>query len=293
MSKICLNDRTKKYNEYESTPRGYGYSATAEKINTIMKGTDNNYYYVIDTKLHQRWKRISFDDVKINCLNNVLYPAYIMQNTEEETGLEDKFGGKVPFFIQGEEWPETNGIPMVFICQFTIPHEKYGILFRLFLPIDDENKNKIENMRVSKVSFNKETIKRQIHIQNNTKTIFPIHLIQWKLSHEFIQYDDLCNKLNIPEEVMNDERIYNNYFCYSLSPKDGIKLYGTGVFCNRHKESKKRLLQLTESKLFPYKYHNADVIHIYDDLTFYYDSYYNFDLAPFFSKSAATSYFFS
>lgn len=42
----CKNNNKKTYTGQERTPLGNGYHSSGEKINTKMKGTDNNIYVV-------------------------------------------------------------------------------------------------------------------------------------------------------------------------------------------------------------------------------------------------------
>lgn len=56
----CKNDFETKYIDTEPRPKGLGYCAHAEKINTIKKGKDRNNWIVIETKNNiKRWSKIN------------------------------------------------------------------------------------------------------------------------------------------------------------------------------------------------------------------------------------------
>ena len=64
--------------------------------------------------------------------NTVYFPQ--VKKIVNETGLEEKFGGRKPFFKKGETWPTTkSNEPLVFICQFKDPRKNDNNLIRVFL----------------------------------------------------------------------------------------------------------------------------------------------------------------
>lgn len=70
-----------------------------------------------------------FDD---SYFNTVYFPQ--IKKIDRETGIEEKFGGRKPFFKKGESWPITNyNDPLVFICQFKDPRKNNNNLIRVFL----------------------------------------------------------------------------------------------------------------------------------------------------------------
>ena len=58
----CKNDKTKKYNGNEPSPKGLGYCAHAEKNGTIKKGKDGNKWIVkkLPKKFHIHFSGIEF-----------------------------------------------------------------------------------------------------------------------------------------------------------------------------------------------------------------------------------------
>ena len=61
----CLNDATKTYKGDEKTPKGLGYSASGEKVGTVMKGQDGNDYIVRETKTCLKWEFVVNDNESI------------------------------------------------------------------------------------------------------------------------------------------------------------------------------------------------------------------------------------
>ena len=54
----CINDPKKRYKGDEPSPKGLGYSASAEEVGKIMIGLDNNNWIVVTNKnMVKRWKK--------------------------------------------------------------------------------------------------------------------------------------------------------------------------------------------------------------------------------------------
>jgi hypothetical protein len=51
----CKNDSTKSYKGDEPSPKGLGYSASAEEVDCEMLGKDGNLWVVSQTKTCKRW----------------------------------------------------------------------------------------------------------------------------------------------------------------------------------------------------------------------------------------------
>jgi len=54
----CVNDPGKRYSGNENTPRGKGYSASAEKVGKRMKGLDGSMYVVEKKGSSKKWVKI-------------------------------------------------------------------------------------------------------------------------------------------------------------------------------------------------------------------------------------------
>jgi hypothetical protein len=135
----CLNDETKYYKGNEPSPKGLGYSAGEEEVGEIMIGKDGNNWIVSQTKTCKKWvkvdnekkskkKVIDFDNLDENDYINAYLPDVSEKEITDETGLEEKFGGTKPFFIEGESWPLINTEePMKLLIQFKDPRKKDAI----------------------------------------------------------------------------------------------------------------------------------------------------------------------
>jgi len=78
---------------------------------------------------------------------------------EMETGLEEKFGGSKPFFTIGESWPNNDGIPMKFYCQFTVPNKLNNYLYRIFIQLNNDK------FFIDKIELTEDNLKNQIIIE--------------------------------------------------------------------------------------------------------------------------------
>lgn len=76
-----------------------------------------------------------------------------------ETGSEQKYGGDVPFFIEGDQWPHVqrpNGRvePMVFVAQFIDPRSDKNELTQIFVPNADDINVAREGAYIRKIDLN-------------------------------------------------------------------------------------------------------------------------------------------
>ena len=133
-----------------------------------------------------------------------------------ETPMQQKIGGVVPLFFQGESWPEHDGYPLEFICQFLDPRPDHKDQFvRLFTKnvedFDDSNK---DHVYLSKICLKDKQI-IQLPIPNNLYFTKPYLITSW--IHDY----DLSIE-NIPEEF---EDTISNFFVQNCQ---GIKIQGIG-----------------------------------------------------------------
>ena len=273
--KACLNNDLHKFKGDEKSPLGLGYSPKKLDKGSLMLGKDRNLWCVKETKNNKLWFKLDFNNLSKDFYVPVFYPEVELFDTkEEENGLEDKFCGIKPFFIEGEKWPVSNsGTPMTFICQFRNPLSRSKKeLIRIFLPFDDENALCDFENHIMKIDLNSENLKKQIILENKeVKTSYPTHIIKsWKKQKELKSFEFFCKKFGLDEcSELLDEHYFNSNFV----PSFDIKVGGTPVFCQCFKdiESKKHLIQITESEIIPYSYGDAGIIHFFDNLEFYWD----------------------
>lgn len=272
---ICINNISHKFKGTENSPLGLGYSPKKLANGTIMLGKDKNIWFVKETKNNKIWYKLDFDNLAKNCYVPVFFPQVELLETEyEETGLEDKFCGNKPFFMKGETWPTSNdGRPMTFICQFRNPLTRSKKeLVRIFLPLDNYNALCNFECHIMKINLNSTNLKNQITLENKeVKTSYPTYLIKnWNKNKELKSLEFFCEKFNLDERSTLLDDYYDKS---SYVPSYENKVGGTPVFCQYVKniESKKHLIQITESEIIPYSYGDAGIIHFFDNLEFYWD----------------------
>ena len=88
-------------------------------------------------------RTVTYEDQTVNLDRKDFKTAYIpvLKSIQAETGLENKIGGHVPFFQNGDTWPvNQKGIPLAFIMQFRDPRaDKHQLVQLFFDDIEDEN----------------------------------------------------------------------------------------------------------------------------------------------------------
>ena len=390
----CLNDATKTYVGDEFTPKGLGYSASGEKVGTIMKGRDGNDYIVHETKTCLKWLKVKtettpktkedspkketsskkknpqkentpkkeesspfkfkededpfescyehfsketeykgclslFEKIKkenptfieqnyennfgkffFDCLNNtngmekffyhsVFMPRVAKKPLEVETGLEEKFGGEKPFFIEGETWPvyefEGEKKPFEFICQYYDPKIKdKNIFVRLFLPLSDNEASCDFPMLAyyHRIELDEETKKKQIIIPRPNlsngekyvnKSFTPLKPYQIEKLVQFTEikkFDYIMSEFKFPSYKMDnelysnmDDEYWNNRYC----PSNSIKIGGTRTHTQFIPgDEPENILQITEECFLPINLGDDGIGHIDENKKSQnqYDSYY-------------------
>lgn len=262
--KECLNDKTKKYSGKEKTPLGLGYSASGEKVGKVMEGNDDFLYIVSETKSGKRWKKINIDldNLDAKYYRKVYYPKF-EELTDDETGLEQKFGGSVPFFIENEEWPMYDDLNLIFICQFKDPFKDNNELFRVFMTDDDSYE--LCNAKIMKIELNETNLSKQIKIKPPSDVkINPCHIIKtWCENQELVEIDQILDKMKFNKE--DNKLIYDLYVRSKYAPDSGIKIGGTSVFCQYGypKDYYQNFFQMSECNELPYIFGDAGIAHIF------------------------------
>jgi hypothetical protein len=321
----CINDTTKSYTGKEPSPKGIGYSASCEKVGKKMKGKDNNIWIVSQTKTCLKWIREKINSTKnevnpdftisskvlqkfteleeeeesripfqidFDNLDRKFYETVYFPNTskiETETGLEEKFGGNIPFFIEGEKWPEYNKISMVFFGQLRDPRKKDSILYRIFIASD--NNIYQDEFHIDKIELNPENLGKQIKINkpknnididNENKeieltTFLPYKINKWNKELELKSFDYIVNKINTPKVLINidlDNELRTMYYDSKYAPSCSIKVGGTPAFTQLFDEkmiNKYNFLQLSGAKILDYEWGDCGIAHITDDCDLYWD----------------------
>jgi hypothetical protein len=228
---------------------------------------------------------IDLDNLPEICYNIVYCP--ITKKIEDEIGVEDKFGGDIPFFIEGESWPIHEEIPMTFFCQLKDPRKDDNILYRIFIAID--NDYECINHHITKIELKQENLQKQIKITkpeyNNDNelnefneikelTKFPAYEITgWNTKNELKDCDSIFEILNI------DPKKYSYYYNelrekFYDNNSYGIKVGGTPAFtqcADKEMYEKYNFLQLTDTSILPYGWGDSGIGHITEDCELYWD----------------------
>ena len=300
----CLNDESKYYKGDEPSPKGLGYSASSEEEGTTMTGKDGSNWIVIQTKTCKKWvkvdnekkckkKVIDFNDLTDDCFIDSYVPDVSKKEITNETGLEEKFGGSKPFFIEGECWPLINNKqPMKLVCQFKDPRKKDNILYRIFSNIDesyeydeDDDENDCfddEEFKVLPIELNEENLKKQIILESPTfKKPYKGYIIKkWSILSEFKSLYYILDKYGHTKKdkygsVEIPDKYHDNYYESRYAPSTSIKIGGTPFYCQSmcKKDQKEVFLQLSESEFLPYGWGDAGVAHVDEQGYLYWDCY--------------------
>ena len=91
---VCINDTLSTYKGSEPSPKGFGYCAHAEIINSKKKGKDGNIWIITTTKNNiKRWKKFKNDNKTLN---------YKVKEKEEEKPIKNSIFNKVIHFINSD-----------------------------------------------------------------------------------------------------------------------------------------------------------------------------------------------
>jgi hypothetical protein len=252
----CSNDETKSYTGNEPTPKGLGFSASVEELGKIMVGLDGSDWIVTQTKTCKKWVKVKnettskkrstkpktkkdsldFDNMEEDCYTYTYLPDVDENELIDETGLEEKFGGSKPFFIEGETWPLFNeDSNMYFLCQFKDPRKEDNILFRVFSTIEEDEEDTKEDLqekdyaifKILPIELSEENLKKQIFLnpplfKNEYKSY---QIKRWNPLKELRHVSYIINKYSLKFE----EKYFNEYFTSKYLPSKETKLGGTHI----------------------------------------------------------------
>jgi hypothetical protein len=187
---------------------------------------------------------------------------------------------------------DSDDIPMKFFCQLKDPRKSDNFLYRVFLPIDNENNNLLEETFIDKIELNEDNLKNQIIIDkpkflddeedenddndNDTQKINnnfkPFKIIEWRITKELKSFHYITSELKIDEYSEED---WNKYHNSIYLPSSTIKVGGTPVYTQKLRDIEKNptFLQITESKELPYEWGDSGIAHISEDLKLDWDCY--------------------
>ena len=281
---ICVNNITKNYTGKELNPKGLGYSASGEELGTLMTGKDGNLYQVTGNESNKKWtkfnikKESDFDFTRLpnDFFKHAFFPIMSDKNidSDDETGLEEKFGGNKPFFVKDEKWPlDPNGNAMHFICQFIDPSKNDNVLIRLFISLEDDDI--IQYHHLSSIELTEENLANQKKIKSNS--LFPAYkIMSWKIRKELFSFEYISKKLGLTDYMDKTyNQLYDDYYKSDKLPSSAIKIYGTPSYCQMPdiKKTDINFIQLSQERFLNYGWGDSGIAHIYSNGTFYYDCF--------------------
>ena len=212
---------------------------------------------------------IDFNHLDEQFYREVYYPKF-KKIENEETGFENKVGGVVPFFIDGEDWPisEYNGNPLTFFGQFTDPRKNNKFLYRIFVPIDDPEECMFHSV-ITKIELNEENLSKKIIIKkpydddaDKLISYQAYEIISWSENKELFQIEHILKHFSLNKD---DKTIYEKYENSIYAPSWNIKIGGTSVFCQYTSDLSKfdNFFQMSFCEELPFEWGDAGVAHIY------------------------------
>ncbi len=214
-----------------------------------------------------------------DCYYDKVFVPIAEKRIYDETGRESKFGGNLPFFIEGDKWPmykSKNGtmLPFDFVCQYSDPlKRKNPTLIQVFLPLSDSNAMSCNgNVPVffRKIDFSKENMKKQIHITRpiTSDSFKPLKsfLIESfeRTEPEIKEFEYIMKKFKFPSLEDNAKLWTELYFEYNrVSSNKLIKIGGTRFHCQKiDLIEEENILQLTNTSYFQYFFGDNGFGHI-------------------------------
>ena len=191
----------------------------------------------------------------------VFIPKILKNNESEETGIEQKFGGRLPFFTNDEEWPisKNDNLPMKFVCQTIDPRSESKILDRVFIPQDDELYYSV----VLKIELNDDNLSNQKIIEPpNPEFVEKCKIVmEWEKRKELKTYEYVKDNINLPIDINFNYFYFKNEFC----PWHGDKIGGTHSFTQASDYSDEDFKNDFYLQLSSYPYGDAGIMHVLND----------------------------
>lgn len=221
-----------------------------------MNGKDGHYYIVKKGSKHKKWEKIEINvnELPKDCYCESKTPITEIIQPNDETGLEEKFGGQYPFFLEedGIEWPtDRNNIPYIFLGQWKHPEDK-NILIVCFVN-DDLSDTFV---------FESDITIKHIKIQkpDNGKGLECHKIIDYEKNKELKPLSFLYKRLRLPE---NDN--FEDHYHESNLNFDGCKFGGSAMYCQYSKDHDdfNKFLQLSQCSILDFKFGDAGIAHIY------------------------------
>lgn len=222
-------------------------------------------------------KLVNLDEAPSSYYHPVYFPK--VKKIKTETGLEEKFGGSLPFFKKGESWPSIGKGKskeyLVFLCQFRDPRNKKNELIRVFMDEEvtagDSNFTYHGKPFISKIDLDLHSKNQDTTVKNMSPVTYsPFEITQWKKRKELISYNQILEKLNSSLNNNQQEKVYQKYSKSKYAPSPSIKIGGTPIDIQGNSIVEKfNLIQLTDTDYLPFEWGDGGVANINDKLQLY------------------------
>jgi uncharacterized protein YwqG len=281
MNKLSKEEYNEIYNEiYKNildSPLGKTYETNPNNNNNnkIQSGNDGKIWEINNKDGINIWKPKIVSSLTLNNyikenLDNItktVYYPFVIKINSDETGLEQKFGGK-PFFTKNDTWPKEDDVYLTFLCQIYDPVDsKKKILYQLFLNNDSmEIYSKI-------IDMTKKIKDEQIIIEQpkNIKYHHPYKIIKWTKSKELILLPKLLKEMGYPDDCTLFDEDYNTH---KYSPDPGIKIGGTPLSCqDQNYYEDFNFLQLSYTDFLKENWGDSGIMHFERNGNFEFDCF--------------------
>ena len=226
------------------------------KVTKVKKQKDK-ILMCIESDGKETWEEFDFTKLSEDFYTYAYIP--ICEKIDEETGLEEKFGGSIPFLTKENKIPED----YILLCQFKDPRDKDSdIMYQVFI---DENLNDMDGYEIKKIKLDKDTIKKQIKYNDESK-YEPYKIIDWEKKKELISFAKLKKKLNFSDKI--ESILWDMYYDEEknkVMPSMRIKVGGTPMATQSGDYEELDLIQLTSDTILNFEWGDSGIAHVSTD----------------------------
>jgi len=243
-------------NEVDLTPSISEEESSKFQVTKIKKEKEKLLMCVVsDYKIS--WVDFDFDKLSDDFYTYAYFPI-CEKIIGPETGLEEKFGGSIPYFQNEEDFTE-----LFFLCQFRDPRSEDDSMYQVFMNGD------CVDYEIRKIEVN-EKIQCKLNIESKLP---PYKITGWTKKKELIPFQEIKCKLNIPFTNKLHNVVKDIYNSHHLFPSTRIKVGGTPMSCQAVDYKKMDLIQLTEETFLNFEWGNNGIAHVSTDLRLKWDCF--------------------
>lgn len=226
---------------------------------TKLKKEKDKILMCIESNDKKTWEEFDFTKLPEDFYTYAYIPI-CEKIVGKETGLEEKFGGSVPFLTKENRMPKD----YILLCQFKDPRDKDSdIMYQVFI---DEKLDDMDNYEIRQIKLDQDTIKKQIKYNGAESEYAPYKIIDWEKKKEVISLSKLKEKLNFSDTIESALRnIYYDDEKNELMPSMGIKVGGTPMATQSGDYQDLDLIQLTYEPFLNFEWGDSGIAHVSKD----------------------------